>query len=754
MPGRNPLFMLGYMVFVLYVFLSASAPAVGQDCADYGNYAHWLAVELAGNGQSIAVQGDYAYLGLRYDGLKVIDVTKPSDPEEVGSLATGAIKAWDVAVGGAIVYIADHDYGIRVVDISDPENPGLTDSLALPGNAVRLTLYENHLYIGAKSAGMYILNVDDPAHPVQVGHLGLAGKTMKIIVEDSIAYVGDKTEMLKIVDVSDPAAPESIGCALTGGLLSVVKKDDYVYAIGGYDVYVVDVTDPTSPAIVDTTPTQGTCIDATIYGDDVFIAGEYDIVSDYSISNPTETVFCGNIRVGYDDPRDVACEDGYGFVATSYGLVSLELGNCDILCPIATCGPLAGDLDAVVPFGDHYAFGAAGNGNCFVFDISDPLAPSQIGGVYVSGGNDARVAVTYLDGYGDVGLVGGYGGVHVVDLSVPDTPVALCFVDCLQGCSMAMYGYVLDIAVDSTYAFATFTWVNEDLYSYCHLDVIDISNPSSAYIASRNGWCGDMVSLQGDYAYLGGGYGIIILDVTDPTPPVHVNTIGLSGDRCQSILVQGTRAYAGYEVSGGGPEIFYLQIFDATDPESLEARGSIRFESMVRDIQEVDGIAYVSTRNGGLFSCNVSDPDNPHILGALYTEDRIWDSALAGQAILIAGRDPGLEVAPLDCADVAGLPIDKGGDGPISADPLAHMSISPNPLRGATTLSFNLSGRSRVKLGVYDVRGTRVDVLVDRVLAAGPHTMDFDGAGLAPGVYLVVLESNGNLSTRKAVVLK
>ena len=50
--------------------------------------------------------------------------------------------------------------------------------------------------------------------------------------------------------------------------------------------------------------------------------------------------------------------------------------------------------------------------------------------------------------------------------------------------------------------------------------------------------------------------------------------------------------------------------------------------------------------------------------------------------------------------------------------------------------SRQLSAVSRLSLGVYDVLGRQVAILVDGVKEAGSYTATFDGAGLASGVYI------------------
>ena len=57
-------------------------------------------------------------------------------------------------------------------------------------------------------------------------------------------------------------------------------------------------------------------------------------------------------------------------------------------------------------------------------------------------------------------------------------------------------------------------------------------------------------------------------------------------------------------------------------------------------------------------------------------------------------------------------------------------------------------------LRVYDMLGRAVATLVDGAMVAGTHTISFDGSGLASGVYLYRLESEGVQISHKMVLMK
>jgi predicted esterase len=79
----------------------------------------------------------------------------------------------------------------------------------------------------------------------------------------------------------------------------------------------------------------------------------------------------------------------------------------------------------------------------------------------------------------------------------------------------------------------------------------------------------------------------------------------------------------------------------------------------------------------------------------------------------------------------------------------------PNPFNPSTTIQYNLSKKTRVKLTIYDLLGREVAVLVNEAKPAGAHQVTFNAAKLASGVYLYRIQTGeGFVQTRKLMILK
>ena len=86
----------------------------------------------------------------------------------------------------------------------------------------------------------------------------------------------------------------------------------------------------------------------------------------------------------------------------------------------------------------------------------------------------------------------------------------------------------------------------------------------------------------------------------------------------------------------------------------------------------------------------------------------------------------------------------------------------PNPWRAVeptARIEFSLTTNAHTRVGIYDASGRLVRQLLDRSVAAGSHTLGWDGrdeqgARVASGSYFYRLEANGKSAVRRLVVVR
>jgi hypothetical protein len=78
----------------------------------------------------------------------------------------------------------------------------------------------------------------------------------------------------------------------------------------------------------------------------------------------------------------------------------------------------------------------------------------------------------------------------------------------------------------------------------------------------------------------------------------------------------------------------------------------------------------------------------------------------------------------------------------------------PNPFNPGTVISFSLAQDGYTTLKVYDLLGREVATLVSGHEMPGGHTVEFNGANLASGLYLYRLVSGSFAETKRMILQK
>lgn len=84
----------------------------------------------------------------------------------------------------------------------------------------------------------------------------------------------------------------------------------------------------------------------------------------------------------------------------------------------------------------------------------------------------------------------------------------------------------------------------------------------------------------------------------------------------------------------------------------------------------------------------------------------------------------------------------------------AQLQIYPNPANPTTWISFTLSAPQKATLAVYNMLGVKVTTLAGGLQEPGVHTFCWDASSQASGVYVVRLETVGQITAQRIVVLR
>jgi hypothetical protein len=198
---------------------------------------------VPGAAYALYISGDLAYVNA--DGLSIIDISKPYDPDLLGYDYAYAAHWLGLYVLGNYVYVADFFGQLRIFDASDPYKPdqvGAYKNISPTGVHVR----GDYAFVADNDDGLLAVDVSDPVSPRLVGNSSISFTGEAIQVVDNYAYMADREKGLKVFDVSNPFCPVLVGsCEISSGYVhTVVVNGDYVYMTDHYSgrLYILQVT--------------------------------------------------------------------------------------------------------------------------------------------------------------------------------------------------------------------------------------------------------------------------------------------------------------------------------------------------------------------------------------------------------------------------------------------------------------------------------------------------------------------------------
>jgi len=184
--------------------------------------------------------------------------------------------------------------------------------------------------------------------------------------------------------------------------------------------------------------------------------------------------------------------------------------------------------------------------------------------------------------------------------------------------------------------------------------------------------------------------------------------------------------------------------------------GAINFQSPA-DETLLEGITLLARNvsNNALYSYNFGKEDGAYRIANLpYGTYEIlaqkigWDNAYSQTVIIDPLNNQ------VNNINVTFIPSAVEQQADLNADKFILYPNYPNPFNPSTTISFYLPERSLVKVKILNILGETITVLINDEMNQGIHNVIFNAGGLSSGVYLVVLESNKNLSSCKILLLK
>ena len=455
------------------------------------------------------------------------------------------------------------------------------------------------------------------------------GYCYEIEVIDNLAYVGTDAGLV-IYDISNPVEFELVGFYSCFSVRSFYIDNDIAY-LGTLNkgnswkgkIEIIDITDTSEPIQI---------FSYEIYG---YVMGP---------------------------GRGLNVKDNYIFI--SYGKLYIIDIN-DLNNPVVYTYNSIHPFDMVV---DEDILYVVSYGNMKIYNISDITNIELLSSVNCSGNN--------LQVKGNFAYISG-GSLKIVNISDPNNPEVLSE-------TYFTNNYARDVKVKQPFAYVT--GYNNENGIFAIVDIFNPLDPSILYESTD--YLGSNIFVKDNKAFISGStiyeYGIITLDVSNPSNvnsinitrsstamkcKVYNNTAFVANGHCGITLINITDILNPIEISSTLTKGVAVDVLkDSNILYVAEADSGIQIFGIINPSQPVllsehcsnnswDGYLkldkyqnYLYTGGGGWINdiIDVSDPENPVLVGTIPVNDWGYDIQIMGQHLFVAGYWGGFQIFTLE----------------------------------------------------------------------------------------------------------
>ncbi|MBT3232988.1 MAG: T9SS type A sorting domain-containing protein [Calditrichaeota bacterium] len=133
-----------------------------------------------------------------------------------------------------------------------------------------------------------------------------------------------------------------------------------------------------------------------------------------------------------------------------------------------------------------------------------------------------------------------------------------------------------------------------------------------------------------------------------------------------------------------------------------------------------------------------------------YVTDTEWEFVYADFSGGPTAWRPGSEsIVSISCSDEFSAPNES-----MIPEFYSLSNAYPNPFNSTTNIEYTLPITGHLYIGVYDISGREVAIIVNQAIPAGRYTATWNGAGATSGVYLIMMKANGFNAVRKVTLVR
>jgi hypothetical protein len=240
-----------------------------------------------------------------------------------------------------------------------------------------------------------------------------------------------------------------------------------------------------------------------------------------------------------------------------------------------------------------------------------------------------------------------------------------------------------------------------------------VSDPWNPHLVGNvdTPWSAHGVAIAGDHVYVADSAGLQVVDVSVPTQPYIVSSLGTAA---AGVACQGNYVYLTCDLR--------VQVVDVTDPFQPEVVGEVFTPTPGAGLAVAGSHLYVGTAGWSfvpseLQVVDVRDPFHPRLVGSV---GRASVVAIGDAYVCSADSRSGFQITSLQCE-----PATAVSEGAVPSG--TRLQVYPNPGPGRVTIRLESPLPGPVSGTVYDVTGRRVRTLSDLLPGRAAGELHWDG---------------------------
>lgn len=583
-------------------------------------------------------------------GLQIVNVTSPASPSLRGYYNTGD-QALGVAVVGTNAYVGNGSSGFMVFDLSNPTRPRLMSSLAT-GYTDRLSLVANNTttlaYLSA-GGGLSIVDASNPNTPTlrgQTSSFNTWWENHSITVIGSRAFVADSYGYLQAVDITNPDSPLALGAISSDAPSAVTSVGGkiYTWSSGGMQIYNYPGGQVQRIGYLPTSSGAFQGNSFAIVGGIAICTGGENGFQVFDVSTPSNPIYRGmySSTAGYYLCSDINGNNAFLSTQNS-GLKVFDMSNpASPILESVLSG--AGGSKVVISGNRGYTTGK-------IIDISNPASPQILGTI-------SQSLLFLIDFYisGNLIVSAGSDSTYVPSLIMLNAanPSSLSIQGQLRFSNTN--GSPASLVVgNNSLACVTVPFPSGQDYSLRLINITSPTSPQQIGLLPDIGGIVRCMRLSQDSRYLFiGCYEMNwkIVDLLNNSSPVLVSSNSVDST-VNGIDISGTTAFIA--------EGKHLQIYDVSNPAQPRLLRSYLLPRLASGVKVVGSLVYVADSDAGFTILKLSDIDSPEIFIATPTSASTYTNT-DGSLTLSGTADDNLGLAQSGISGVTWA-NNRGGGG-------------------------------------------------------------------------------------------